>query len=196
MLKSSVFPLATPELQRYALRNYMNQIIWEKAKKYILPYNGGASQIHILAIPKTNIKHICNVIRKSVNNPKLYLLSSEPLNEDIELDDAINASDIMKKMQYGQSAIKAKIFKSAEITFDIWFEKSKDTFDLEIWFWADQFFPGEEKLNYSRFNELLSILSVLSFQGAYRSILTPCEASDPMEDLKKGYGIEIKLNGA
>ena len=85
------------------------------------------------------------------------------------------------------------LFETADVTFDIWVEEDSNTFDLEVWFWADQFFQSEDSVNLKRFNKLLSILKTIARERSNRCILTPCEASDPLEDLSNGLGLEIEL---
>ncbi len=101
----------------------MKKSIWENAKKYILPYDGGASQIHILSIPKVEIIHFFQVIAKNVHNAEVTLLSSELLEKNILFTDLTNFHDLSKKIQIGQTTIRAEIFNGSEITFDFWAEK-------------------------------------------------------------------------
>ncbi len=174
----------------------MNISEWQKTKKYMLPYDGGASQIHLLSIPKGNIQRILSIISSSVNKPVISLISNEPLSENISLIEEIMDKVFLEKFNYGQSTISASIFDIANITFELWAEDTKVTFDLEVWFWADQFFTENDSLNLNRFNELLKILKSIVNELECKCILTPCEASDPLEDLQKGYGVEIKLKSA
>ncbi len=99
----------------------------------------------------------------------------------------------MPDLLKGQSTITTKMFNVADVTFDIWPEERTTTFDLEVWFWAEQFFLGEDATDLKRFNQLLSILSNIVIDKPYKCVLIPNEASDPLEDLRKGYGIEIEL---
>ena len=59
----------------------MNQSEWEKAKPYMLPYDGGASQIHLLSIDIKDITHTLEVIGTNVSEPKVGLISSTPLEK-------------------------------------------------------------------------------------------------------------------
>ena len=174
----------------------MNQSDWENAKKAMLLYDGGASQIHLLSLPKSDIAHVFWVISKSIINPVVTLIANVPLETNIALSEFVCDKVKISQFEIGQSTITAKIFESADITFDLWSEKDSETFDLEIWFWADEFFPGDDTENQTRFYYLLSILKNIIKNGAIRCVLTPCEASDPLKDLEKGYGIEIELINA
>lgn len=174
----------------------MNQSEWGKAKQFMLPYDGGASQVHLLSIRKEDISHALEVIQKNVSEPKVGLLSSEPLDKSLTLSEVLLNETLVAKFLRGQSTVSTKLFDRADVTFDIWAEEDSDTFDLEVWFWADQFFLSEDTTNLKRFNELLSMLKTIVREGSNKCILTPSEASDPMEDLSKGYGIAIELRNA
>ena len=174
----------------------MNQSEWEKAKLFMLPYDGGASQVHLLSISKEDITHALNVIQKNVSDPKVGLLSGEPLDKSITLSEVILNKSLTAKFLHGQSTISTKLFDRADVAFDIWAEEDSGTFDLEVWFWADQFFLDQDTANLKRFNELLSMLKAIVREGSNMCILTPSEASDPIEDLSKGYAIAIELRKA
>lgn len=169
---------------------------WNQAKKYMLPYEGGASQIHILKLPKASIRNILSVISKRLKEPAVSLISNQPLDTNIDLYKCIHDKALIEKFLLGQSTISAKIFDTADITFDVWVEKSLNTFDLEVWFWADQIFTGDDSLNLKRFNEIVSIIEEIAEEGTFKCILTPCEAGDPLKNLSAGLGCEIKLKRA
>ncbi len=179
--------------KRQADRGSMNQSAWKQAKQFMLPYDCGASQVHLLSIPKKYVAHALEVIDKNVLEPKVGLISSEPLEKSIILSEVIHNEELVTKFSQGQSTVSTLLFDTADVTFDFWAEENSDTFDLEVWFWADQFFLSEDVDNLKRFNELLLMLKTIARDGSNKCILTPGEASDPLEDLRKGYGIEIEL---
>ena len=162
----------------------------------MLPYDGGASQIHLLSLPKSDLEHVFLVISRFIIDPVVTLIANVPLETNIALSEIVCDKMQIKKFEIGQSTISARIFEAADITFDLWSEKDSETFDLEIWFWADKIFPGDDSENKMRFDYLLSILKNIVKNGAIRCVLTPSEASDPLKDLEKGYGIEIELINA
>lgn len=174
----------------------MNQSDWENAKKLMLPYDGGASQIHLLSLKKSDIEHVLRVISESIIDPVVTLIANVPLETNIALSEFVSEKMQVNQFEIGQSTISARIFETADIKFDLWSEEDSETFDLEIWFWADEFFPGDDTENKTRFDYLLSILKNIVKSGAIRCVLTPYEASDPLKDLEKGYGIEIELINA
>jgi len=177
-------------------RGDMNQLDWMKAKLLMLPFDGGATQVYLLSLSKDDLAHVLKVIAKKVSEPRVKVISSDLLDRSIGLSEILQNKAMIPEMAKGQSTIATKMFNVADVTFDIWSEERTKTFDLEVWFWADQFFLGEDATDLKRFNELLSILSNIVMKKPYKCILTPNEASDPLEDLRKGYGIEIKLESA
>ena len=47
----------------------MNQSDWENVKRLMLPYDGGASQIHLLSLPKSDIEHVFLEISRFIIDP-------------------------------------------------------------------------------------------------------------------------------
>ena len=58
----------------------MNSIVWNKAKNYILPFEGGASQIHLIDICKYDLEYVLNIILNKLKLAKLTLLKCNPVN--------------------------------------------------------------------------------------------------------------------
>ncbi len=174
----------------------MDLSIWKKAKDLMLPFDGGATQIHVLGISKSNVMEALDVIERSTENPRCSLLASKVLDCSIALRDLYSDVGSRAKVTEGQSTITATIFESADVTFDFWGEVGEETYDLEVWFWADQVFTEDEKENYNRFSSLLSVLKNTTADGDCQCILTPSEASDPLEDVEKGYGLLLDLKCA
>ena len=167
-----------------------------KAKLLMLPFDSGATQVYLLSLSKDDLAHVLKVIAKKVYEPKVKVISSDPLDRSIELSEFFQNKAMIPELLKGQSTIATKMFNVADVTFDIWSEERTTSFNLEVWFWADQLFLGEDATDLKRFNELLSILSNIVMKKPYKCILTPNEASAPLEDLRKGYGIEIELKSA
>jgi hypothetical protein len=169
------------------------QLTWNAAKPFLLPYEGGCSQIVILGLLKSDIQTILRVISNKVQNLAIAILAGEPLEPNIPLPDAYGNKALMSQVATRQLNISAMMFDNADITFDFQFEKHADTFDLEVWFWADQFFPGNDESYQYRFTELCTILAAILKENNNQVILTPSEASDPLLDLAKGIAIELQL---
>ena len=112
-------------------------------------------------------------------------------DKNVQIDTAL-----LRRLLHGQSTIYAQIFDDADITFDIWPSESDGTVDLEVWFWADQFFPGDDRFNFSRFESLIRILKDIVGRRDVKCILTAYEASDPREDLKNGHAVELRIKKA
>ena len=169
---------------------------WELAKKLMLPFDGGASQIHILGLAKSQLDHALDSIKGGTSDSKITLLANKVLDSSIALEDLCSNNKLVTKIADGQSTIITSLFEYAVVTFDIWGEPNNDTFDLEVWFWADQLFTESEVENQKRFSVLLSLLKSIVTNGECNCILTPCEASDPLEDLEKGYGVLLDIKSA
>ena len=111
------------------------------------------------------------------------------------MDRFIENKDRARRLLPGRTIISGKIFENrADITLDLWSEGQSDTFDLEVWFWTDQFFPGNDSANEDRFHRLLDLLKQITGQNVCRTILTTCEAGDPVEDLEKGLAMELDIS--
>lgn len=172
----------------------MTNEYWEKAKSYMLPYEGTATQIYGIDIPAGRLRDVLAVIAASVTKPAITVLDYRPLEELVALDSALQDAALPGEIMQGQATIHAQIFGEADITFDLWPAESKEMFDLEVWFWADQFFPGNDRFNCGRFETLLIILKNIVGDGDFKCILTPYEASDPREDLQNGLAMELQVN--
>lgn len=136
----------------------MNQSDWENARKLMLPYDGGASQIYLLSLPKSDMEHVFLVISRSIVDPIVTQIANVTLEKNLALSEVVCDKMQINKFETGQSTISARIFETANVTFDLWSEKDSETFDLEICFWADEIFPGDDSENKIRFDYLLSIL--------------------------------------
>ena len=174
----------------------MNQATWETVRELMLPYDGGASQIHVLGIAKSEITHTLSSIEKGTTDPIVTLLANKVLDYNINLKDLHADVISFSKVTDGQTTIRTILFQTAVVTFDIWGEITSDTFDLEVWFWADQLFTDNESKNQKRFSVLLGLLDKITSNGECKCILTPSEASDPLEDLEKGYGVLLDIKSA
>ena len=89
----------------------MNNSEWKIAKQYMLPYEGGATQIHLLSIPKERIEFALEVIETNVSNAKVRVVSSEPLEDSINLSKIIKEKIKIIDFIQGQSTITAEIFE-------------------------------------------------------------------------------------
>ena len=170
------------------------QSVWDAAKGFLLPYDGACSQVYVLGLLKSDIEAILQVISTKVREPVISMLADEPLNSNITLYDAIGNNTVVSQFCTGQSHISAMTFDNAQIAFDFRSEERANTFELEVWFWADQFFPGNDESFQYRFADLCSILADIIRDGNNRCILTPSEASDPLVDLANGTAIELQLS--
>ena len=167
------------------------EINWALCKKVFLPYDGMASQIHILDISKTKIEKVLNIMNKTVQNPVVGLVPTGPVDPSWRLEELIVSPQQISQIPTGQTTISSRFLDTVELTFDIWAEKASPSFELEIWFWADQLFPGNEQENFQRFERLMSVIQPIVELSSGKCIATPCEASDPLEDLRKGYAVEL-----
>lgn len=173
----------------------MTNDLWSKAKKYLLPYDGGASQIHMLGLENKRVANILDVSARYLADPGITMVAGTSQEPAAELEHFIENKDRVRDILPGRSIISGKIFENrADITLDMWSEGQGETFDLEVWFWADQFFPGNDSANKDRFHRLLDLLKQIAGQAAYKTILTTCEAGDPVEDLEKGLAIELDIS--
>ncbi len=172
----------------------MDQAIWKKVKKFLLPYEGMASQIYLLAIPQHEIGPILQIVEQEVTGAVISKVSAEPLQAQMPLADVLHNNDFSDRFFAEPWKISAKILKTADIVFDFWPDKQNKAFDLEAWFWADQLFSGDDSHDSAQFSKLLAMLKTITGHGKYRCILTPLEASDPLDDLQKGQAVEIDLH--
>jgi len=171
----------------------MNFATWETAKKLMLPFDGGASQIHMLGLSKSEFSHALNSIDSGTTESKVTLLANSVMEPCISLKDLNSNIDLFNKVVEGHSTISTALFETAIVTFDFWSEPKKEALALEIWFWADQLFSDNEVENKKRFSVLLDLLKTIAPNGECQCILTPNEASDPLEDLEKGNAVLLDI---
>ena len=118
----------------------MDQAIWKKVKKFLLPYEGTASQIYLLSIPLKEIAHTLQILGQKLQDPVLSKPSGDSPQVEMSLYDAQQNNLFIDRFFDEPWKVSATIFGSADITFDCWLDEQEKIFDLEAWFWADQLF--------------------------------------------------------
>ena len=169
---------------------------WNNAKARMLPFEGLASQIHILDVPKLKLNHVLRTIACETSDAKVSVLAGEILDKSIELSIFCKELDQCSRVADNQTTINSRMFNESNVTFDFWGNMEDDLFELEVWFWADQLFTENDEKNYNVFCSLASFLKRLTVTGDYQCILTPNEASDPLKDLESGIGVLIDISSA
>lgn len=174
----------------------MTENEWKKVKDFMLPYEGLASQFYVLDIPRAKIEHILRSVDILTKDAKVPVVGSHVLDSKVELAHVNQGEYLDAIVEGGQTTICTNVLGYADITFDLWVVGDKEHFDLEVWFWADQFFTDSDIENQSRFGALLSLVKCTISSTSYRCILTPSEADDPRIDLASGNAVEIDIGSA
>ena len=126
----------------------MKTEFWKKARDLMLPYDGGATQIHVLSLPAESIIDVVDVILSSVTNPKVSLASNGVPDGVLPLKDVRRDDLVSEILLPGQSTITSKIFGDADLTFD--FSHAAKTHPTIFLHSTNQAFDEYLELNYQQ----------------------------------------------
>ena len=86
-LRSSRHFIVRECVGRYARKCDIEMLLtdWNNAKARMLPFEGLASQIHILDVPKLKLNHVLRTIACETSDAKVSVLAGEILDKSIEL---------------------------------------------------------------------------------------------------------------
>lgn len=115
--------------------------VWKEIRPLILPYEGGASQIHVLDIPETERARVIDNFaaaadQVTISSLNSYCFGATPLE--------FNASNRSKLLATDEFCILRGVFSGNQsIQFWILPDEKAATFDAEFVFFADEFFGDE-----------------------------------------------------
>lgn len=161
------------------------ETIWNGAKDTFLPYEGAVSTLHMLDIPTQHRLDITNSYLNAVN---ISGISRTGIDESKEWKKF--SLDAQTEFEKGDTKFNW-VFEGAldgdrslRLFLDYY---NEDSFDIELVFWADEFFPNPE-------NEkecLVSFKDLISLTHSFREI---CPSSEfafnayPVADTRKHRG--------
>lgn len=165
------------------------QKVWPDCMPILLPYDGMASQLYILDLPHNVIEQVIDRFCEATRNCVVTTLDSMSLGraDAPVLDEATKA-------KIGSAASICTIQGNADHarTLQLWIhpDLKRDTFDAELVFWSDQFFPDnlDETGKVSAFELLVNVIERFrELPPVCECVLSVSEARDPRADRDQAW---------
>ena len=168
--------------------------LWPKLLPLMLPYEGSASQLYVLDLPLNLLektiqifcKHMDNAIVTTLND-YTYLLSEAPACDQNSIDKILKASEHSM-----HSIINGLLSKDRSLSVWIWPDSSQKTFDVELVFWADEFFPEglSKKEHIASFDTLYKLANLFRQElPDCKCVLSSHETGDPRKELDEAWNV-------
>lgn len=166
--------------------------LWRNVAPLLLPYEGQASQIYVLDLPLHVLTRTIYLFRKSVENCRIRTLAdiSYKKGEALSCDDT-NISRVVTGAENNErSVIDGRLPPARSLSLVVWPNASRSCFDVELFFWADEFFDNSinEDHRMKLFGDVLFIAE--AFRAATPKsmcVLTQSEAGDPRDDIGRDW---------
>lgn len=169
-------------------------VLWSLVKPMLLPYEGGASQIFVLDLPLGSFDGALKQIHQRTTRAVITTLDGNSCSkEDASALDPVTRAQILQGIKNKTQNIISTVFH-ANLPVDFWIQANEDgkTFDVELVFWADQFFPDEsdDTANKKAFAVLLALAEKLrEAHPNCECALNGSEVSDPRNDRDKPWTV-------
>jgi len=168
------------------------KLLWPSVKPILLPYDGMASQLYVLDVPRAELERVLDHFCRNACSAVIVTLNGftfEPA-EQVPCDIVSRAELLRTRNQSSQSIVRGKFIGGRTIQFWIWPDKSGHLFDAEFVFWADEFFPSDQhdSEHVSSFQLVYSLAEMTrENHPECECVLSASEAGDPREHRDAGW---------
>jgi len=157
--------------------------LWPAAKPLMLPYEGGASQIHIFDLPHQLLQQALDTFSEHVHEPKISTLNGYTFEDSIGFSDENRSKLAIQDTPHHVIAGQWR----GKFDMSLWLimDKQSNKFDAELVFWADQLFPQpkDEGACIDVFSSLILFVEGLrSINPEGECALTMSEVADPRDE--------------
>lgn len=165
--------------------------LWPQVKPVLLPYEGSASQIYVLDVPRRELERTLDVFCRRSNPAKISCLDgySFSANEQLECN-IVNRVDVLKAAS--ESIILGTLYKEKNIQFWIWPDTEKGTFTAEFVFFVDNVFDlaASDAEHMEAFKAIYSLAEMVRENNQEcECVLSGVEVGDPREERDKDWTV-------
>jgi hypothetical protein len=161
--------------------------LWEAVRRLLLPYEGLASQLYVLDLPASALGDCLEIFCDVVDNPTVHCLDgySFPEDERPEWSSDRKREVLSTTGKDSLNVIGGELSGLRQVMLWIWDVRKRGTFDAELVFWADQFFPdpSSNKACHSAFAEIATIAErIRAIHPGSECAMSASESGDPRDD--------------
>ena len=163
--------------------------LWTKAKDLLLPYDGMASQIYVFGLPLSELGNAIDDFCSAVSNPVVIALDRE-WDEGVAVTSEMREVLIASSVNATHHVLKGDWPPCEFLNFWLWTDPSRETFDVELVFWADLLFPtpDDQHACIASFSECVALAETLRRNHrTAECVLSSSELGDPREDRDKPW---------
>ena len=163
--------------------------LWTKAKDLLLPYDGMASQIYVLDLPLSDLGIAVDEFCAAVSKPMVTTsagIAGEAAAVTSDMRDILIASS----WKATHHVLKGDWPPCEVLNLWLWTDRSRETFDVELVFWADLLFPtpDDQQACIASFSECVALAEAFRRDHPNAEcVLSSSELGDPREDREKTW---------
>ncbi len=168
--------------------------LWFQVKPLLIPYDGMASQLYVLDLPLASAEGCLNKFFNAVINPHLSS-TSDPKSgfQDAQLTPTEQKNIVLSSLRDEIiHIVHGEIFGKRQVNFYLWVDQQRKTFDAELVFWADQFFPkpNDDVACQEAFGEILEIAEKMRLgHNGCECVLSVFEVGNPRNDRQENWTV-------
>jgi hypothetical protein len=158
--------------------------LWPKAKPIVLPFDGMASQAHVLDVPRTQLERVIDQFCRRATEASITTLNGYALEEPRDCD-VVTRAEVLGHSTQSLTNIRGKFWPDRTIQLFVCPDESGTRFDVEFVFWADEFFPADQddEAHMASFGLVYSLAEMVREHHQHcECALTASEAGDPRDE--------------
>ena len=136
--------------------------LWKHVKPIIFPFDGAASQVYVLDVPRTELERSIDTFCRRAMSASITTLNGYAFGKRQErVCDVTSRAEILRATH--QSIIVGTYYRSRTIQFWIWPNIDNATFDAEFVFFGDEFFGDgkDEEALMTSFGSIYSLAEMV-----------------------------------
>jgi hypothetical protein len=119
--------------------------LWLKARRILKPYDGAASQVHVLDVPASELERVIDEFCNRATETVITALNGEALDAPRQLD-AVSRSEMLR-FPIDLTILRGTFQGDRRVFLYVYTSEAGAPIDVEYVFWADEFFPPAQDDN-------------------------------------------------